>query len=478
MKAAPGVADVVSSIAAARPATLDRDGCAELLGEVRRVRAWLDSVEVAAARRVRELADTGRAEPTESLIAQATDRSTRDAREVDERTSLCDEAPPAEAALAAGDVTSSHLDAINAAARHLDPEQRTAYLAHTDDLLARARQVSIEQFRRECRDLAKHIVAISRRGMSDGDELEAQRAASKISRWTDKATGMRNTLVELDPVRDQQLHQLLVRHLAKLRREASNKGVPWKQLEVTAFLHAVTGESTAAGGGDGASDGAAEPVPASTSPGRSDDAATGHPGPGGAAACRCRPDRIPEATLLIDLPFLLGLLPHGRCETSDGVPIPIATARRLCCEAEVLPAVLGAGGEVLDVGRSRRTATRSQRRALAAMHRCCAFPGCDVGFDACRIHHVRWWWEHGGRTDIGNLLPVCERHHHLLHEGRWGLTLASDAARTATWTRPDGEVHHVGSTVSRQPLRPQHGSPPSSRRGRAPRADPGEEHRP
>ena len=72
------------------------------------------------------------------------------------------------------------------------------------------------------------------------------------------------------------------------------------------------------------------------------------------------------------------------------------------------------------------------------MHRTCAHPDCTVGFSACRIHHVRWWWEHWGPTDIDNLIPLCERHHHEVHEGGWGLSMTPD--RVATWTRPDGTV--------------------------------------
>ena len=39
-------------------------------------------------------------------------------------------------------------------------------------------------------------------------------------------------------------------------------------------------------------------------------------------------------------------------------PISGAAARRLCCDASVIPVVLGGAGEILDVGRARRTATR------------------------------------------------------------------------------------------------------------------------
>ena len=81
------------------------------------------------------------------------------------------------------------------------------------------------------------------------------------------------------------------------------------------------------------------------------------------------------------------------------------------------------------------------------MHRTCAHPDCHVPFSHTKVHHVRWWVRDRGPTDIDNLLPLCERHHHLVHEGGWGLTMTPD--RIATWIRPDGTVHHIGSTVNR-----------------------------
>ena len=59
----------------------------------------------------------------------------------------------------------------------------------------------------------------------------------------------------------------------------------------------------------------------------------------------------------------------------------------------------------------------------------------EVPFEHCQIHHVTWYTL-GGLTDLENLLPVCNRHHHLVHEGGWQLHLAAD--RTLTITRPDG----------------------------------------
>ena len=68
----------------------------------------------------------------------------------------------------------------------------------------------------------------------------------------------------------------------------------------------------------------------------------------------------------------------------------------------------------------------------------CALPGCDTRFELCHIHHVTWW-EHGGATDLDNLLPVCHRHHHQIHDRGVELKLTPD--RTLTTTYPNGTTH-------------------------------------
>ncbi len=52
------------------------------------------------------------------------------------------------------------------------------------------------------------------------------------------------------------------------------------------------------------------------------------------------------------------------------------------------------------------------------MYRTCGHPGCTVRFADCEIHHVIDW-DHHGPTNLANLLPLCTRHHHLVHEGGW-----------------------------------------------------------
>ncbi|MGA1346358.1 MAG: HNH endonuclease signature motif containing protein, partial [Ilumatobacteraceae bacterium] len=135
-------------------------------------------------------------------------------------------------------------------------------------------------------------------------------------------------------------------------------------------------------------------------------------------------------------------------ETLSGEPLSLDTIRRLCCDAEIRLVTLAGASERIDVDRQDRVANRAQRRALAALHRTCAHPDCDVMFEHCQIHHVTPW-EHGGLTNLDNLIPLCTRHHHLVHEGRWTLTLRSD--RAVIWTRPDGVTHYEGYTTDRYP---------------------------
>jgi hypothetical protein len=120
----------------------------------------------------------------------------------------------------------------------------------------------------------------------------------------------------------------------------------------------------------------------------------------------------------------------------------------MACRAAIIPIVLDGAGRALDVGRDKRLATEAQRQALAAMHRTCIHPDCSLPVDECRIHHLIPW-EQGGASDLDNLAPLCEsdKHHHLVHEGGWSLTMTPD--RVATWTRPDGTVYWTGSTIDR-----------------------------
>jgi len=137
----------------------------------------------------------------------------------------------------------------------------------------------------------------------------------------------------------------------------------------------------------------------------------------------------------------------GRCELADGRSVAAETARRLACDASLLE-LHERDGELLALGRKRRTVSSALRRALAARDRGCRFPGCERTrfVDA---HHVQHW-SRGGETNLDNLISLCRRHHRLVHERGYSVKLGAD-----------GEVQFANQVGIAFPSVPR--SPPSNR---------------
>jgi hypothetical protein len=107
---------------------------------------------------------------------------------------------------------------------------------------------------------------------------------------------------------------------------------------------------------------------------------------------------------------------------SDGSALGLADADR--CTKQLASLLLEASREVLYVGRAQRVVPPRLRRALEARDRHCAFPGGRAHVRRCHAHHVKEW-EHGGGTDEDNMILLCVRHHHAVHEGGWTITRAA-----------------------------------------------------
>jgi hypothetical protein len=119
----------------------------------------------------------------------------------------------------------------------------------------------------------------------------------------------------------------------------------------------------------------------------------------------------------------------GMLDTGDRLSAD--TARRLACDARILPAVLDGAGQPLDLGRERRLFTGPLRRALVLRDGGCAFPGCDRPPRWCDGHHVIHWAD-GGPTSLGNAVLLCGHHHRLIHDPRagWNVHITADARPT------------------------------------------------
>jgi len=115
--------------------------------------------------------------------------------------------------------------------------------------------------------------------------------------------------------------------------------------------------------------------------------------------------RVPTgaAQLMVVVPY--EQLLDRACERGvlmDGTAVSPGELRRLACQADLIPVVLGTGSTVLDVGRAHRLAPPALRLAVMLRDGGCAFPGCTVPMWHCDVHHATPW-QLGGPTNLGNL---------------------------------------------------------------------------
>jgi hypothetical protein len=131
------------------------------------------------------------------------------------------------------------------------------------------------------------------------------------------------------------------------------------------------------------------------------------------------------ATLVVKLDFdtLTGQVGCG--VTEQGVRLSAGAVRRMACDANILPVVLGGRSEILDLGRTQRLATGPLRQALDIRDGGCAFPGCDRGVRWTQAHHIASWL-HNGPTDLDNMVLLCGEHHRTIHHTDWQVWMGDD----------------------------------------------------
>jgi Domain of unknown function (DUF222) len=128
----------------------------------------------------------------------------------------------------------------------------------------------------------------------------------------------------------------------------------------------------------------------------------------------------PQVVVTMDLETLREQV--GTATLDDGARLSATEARLAACDARVIPVVLGGKGQVLDVGRERRTVSGPLRRALVLRDGGCTFPSCDRPAQWADAHHIIHWGK-GGSTCLSNLGLLCEHHHWVVHRGEWEMRI-------------------------------------------------------
>ena len=369
------------------------------LGDVERLRSWLDAREAAllvVAHREADDINSG-ARDLAQLCQKAGKVGYGDAKRRARRAHRLPDLPATMRALAAGRLGRAQADEVCAVAERLDPDQLPVLAEHEAALVAELHEMTPAQARKRLARFEQDLQD------DDGtDKLERQRAENS-HRERKHSDGTSTFFSHLDPVAASQVRTCIDRKVEQLwRSEHTDHDGPVpsgalsdERLRAQAMVEVIR---------------------------------AGHAAPQGTRGHA-------DVLVLIDYQTLLGQLSlAGRCELSDGTPLPASEARRLACEARIIPVVMGGSSLPLDVGRSSRLATGAQRAAARAVHDTCCIDGCDTPFDYCELHHIRWWSD-GGRSDLANLAPVCSKHHHLIHDHGWELHL--DRRRVGTLRRGD-----------------------------------------
>jgi hypothetical protein len=142
----------------------------------------------------------------------------------------------------------------------------------------------------------------------------------------------------------------------------------------------------------------------------------------------------PRVTVLVTYEDLLRGV-AGATLLGSNTRISPSEARRLACDAHILPAVLGSDSQILDLGRTTRLFAGDLRQAIVPRDRGCVFPGCHRDPRDCDAHHIRPWQQHGP-TSLDNAALLCPTHHRLVepdphadptteHE-RWHMRMSHD----------------------------------------------------
>jgi hypothetical protein len=121
--------------------------------------------------------------------------------------------------------------------------------------------------------------------------------------------------------------------------------------------------------------------------------------------------------------------PVGATRSDTGHHHSTGHARRLACQAGILPAVLGGRSLPLDLGREDRFFRDTHRTALATIYDECAATGCDRPYAWCELHHEDPW-SHGGRSDLHLAVPLCGFHHRRVHDPTFHTTIHTNQRGT------------------------------------------------
>jgi hypothetical protein len=384
---------------------LDETALLATLSCVRTAQRVLDGVVARLAARADVLASTGSAAPATETLRGAGTVGANQARTEARRATTAAAFPAAGRALNRGEISAAHVDVLASLTANLDDDQLAKL--DGDALATEAGRLPVETFRRLVR---RTIDALT--GDHGLDETLKQQQQTKLRWGVNPKTGVGWLSGEFCP----ETHEKLINAVeAQMDRLCASSTEPLNKdatLAGAALIDLITGPRSDSGSGSGR----------------------------------------PSIIVVADADTMAGRSPDTAIrQTETGRDVAPETIARLACDATLRRVTLDEGGVPINVGRQYRTATSGQWAAIKALHTSCAWDGCDAPISWCQLHHIHEW-EHGGPTDLDNLIPLCSRHHHRVHEGRWSIKMLPD--RSVDIFKPDGTHHATAAPPTRRSPRP------------------------
>ncbi len=343
-------------------------GEASLTGLKEQMRSASRAKARAEAVRVRAAAEYSRRmgqKAAERTLREESGESANGSRvEVDIAGKL-EDLPDTRKAFEDGEISFGHTKIIANTAGRVDVDEQ--------ELVDRAKKEPVDVFARTARQHEQQ------KSEDDGlSKLEAQRRARRAGIKTDPTDGMTLLWGRFDPITGTRIKNLLTAKTNQLWREEDPKDRPTTEQRMADALAELLRQ------------------------------------PGGGK--KGKKGKTPKTDLLLIAHYDTGEQRIRDATLADGTPVPVALFKDMACQGKVVPAIFDTKGQPLWVGLGKRLATPAQRLALIARDRRCVGCGADPAW--CQAHHIVPW-EADGPTDIDNMVLLCSRCHHQVHDESW-----------------------------------------------------------
>ncbi len=212
-----GIVALATELASADPAVCDRGELTELVDRSQKLRGWLDALDARIALQAARLAEAGVCEAPVAVLTGDGRRSAKEAEAAVGRAGVCELLPGVHDALASGEVSSGHADALARVARDLDDAGRSQLKELEETLVESATTSSVEAFERQVRDLGRILAGDD--GLARHERLRRQRS---LRRWVDRNSGLCHTHLQLDPEADARVSAALDAAIAAERAKGEH----------------------------------------------------------------------------------------------------------------------------------------------------------------------------------------------------------------------------------------------------------------